>query len=311
MNPRKIVVIGSSNTDMVIKSKKLPAPGETVLGGTFLMNPGGKGANQAVAAARLGGNVSFICKTGNDLFANRAKEGYEQEGINTRFILKNNDVPSGIALVTVDDAGENCIVVAPGANDTLTPDDIEQAKEEIASANLLIMQLEIPIDTVTAAARIAHENGVKVILNPAPAPAEPLPDKLLSMIDTLVPNRCEAGLLAGIEVSDWDSAEKAARILHDKGTKNILITLGSLGSLCFDGSDFTRIKAFKVKTVDTTAAGDTFCGALCVALSEGQELVEAARFASLVASVSVTRLGAQNSVPYRQEIDEMQTACIG
>ncbi len=308
MNPKKIVVIGSSNTDMVIKSEKLPAPGETVLGGTFLMNPGGKGANQAVAAARLGGNVSFICKTGNDLFANRATEGYRQEGINTDFILRNAEVPSGIALITVDAAGENCIVVAPGANNTLTPADIDAARAEIESADLLIMQLEIPLDTVIAAARIAHAAGVKVILNPAPAPAEPLPDDLLAKIDVLIPNRCEASILAGVPVSDWESAEKAARILRNKGVANVLITLGSLGALCFDGTVFTRIDPFKVRTVDTTAAGDTFCGALCVALAEDKSLVQAARFASLVASISVTRLGAQSSVPYRHEVDDIPIA---
>lgn len=308
MNPKKIVVIGSSNTDMVIKSEKLPAPGETVLGGTFLMNPGGKGANQAVAAARLGGNVSFICKTGNDLFANRATEGYRQEGINTDFILRNAEVPSGIALITVDAAGENCIVVAPGANNTLTPADIDAARAEIESADLLIMQLEIPLDTVIAAARIAHAAGVKVILNPAPAPAEPLPDDLLAKIDVLIPNRCEASILAGVPVPDWESAEKAARILRNKGVANVLITLGSLGALCFDGTVFTRIDPFKVRTVDTTAAGDTFCGALCVALAEDKSLVQAARFASLVASISVTRLGAQSSVPYRHEVDDIPIA---
>ncbi|HIW65536.1 MAG TPA: ribokinase [Candidatus Alistipes intestinipullorum] len=308
MEPQKIVVIGSSNTDMVIKSEKLPAPGETVLGGTFLMNPGGKGANQAVAIARLGGKVSFICKTGKDLFAQRATEGYRQEGINTDFILQDTESPSGIALITVNAEGENCIVVAPGANNTLTPADIELSRKEIESADLLIMQLEIPLETVIAAARIAHDHGAKVILNPAPAPRKPLPDELLAITDILIPNRGEAGILAGIEVSDWESAEKAARILHERGTKNILITLGSLGSLCFDGTEFSRIGAFKVQPVDTTAAGDTFCGALCVALSEGQSLAQAARFASYVASISVTRLGAQSSVPYRREIDERQVA---
>lgn len=308
MDPKKIVVIGSSNTDMVIKSERLPAPGETVLGGTFLMNPGGKGANQAVAAARLGGNVSFICKTGNDLFANRATEGYRQEGINTDFVLRNAEVPSGIALITVDAAGENCIVVAPGANNTLSPADIEMARREIESADLLIMQLEIPLETVIAAARMAHDRGVKVLLNPAPAPDEPLPDELLATIDVLIPNRCEASVLTGTTVSDWESAERAARILRDKGVANVLITLGALGALCFDGTEFTRIDPFKVRTVDTTAAGDTFCGALCVALAEEKSLVQAARFASLVASISVTRLGAQNSVPYRHEIDDLRVA---
>lgn len=306
MNPKKIVVIGSSNTDMVIKSEKLPAPGETVLGGTFFMNPGGKGANQAVAAARLGGNVTFVCKTGNDLFAKRAEEGYRKEGIDTSFVMCNPDTPSGVALITVDAEGENCIVVAPGANNTLFVADIERAHEVIASADMLVMQLEIPLETVVYAARIAHQNGVKVILNPAPAPSVPLPDELLSMVDVLIPNRSEASLLASTEVNGRDSAELAARTLHSRGVGNVLITLGSEGSLCFDGARFVHIEPFKVKTVDTTAAGDTFCGALCVALSEGAELVSAARFASLVASVSVTRMGAQSSVPCRAEIDAMR-----
>ena len=181
MNLKKIVVIGSSNTDMVIKSEKLPAPGETVLGGTFLMNPGGKGANQAVAAARLGGRVTFICKTGDDLFARRAEEGYRQEGIDTAFMLCNAEVPSGVALITVDAKGENCIAVAPGANNTLLPADIELARSEIESADLVIMQLEIPLETVICAARIAHESGVKVLLNPAPASA--LPEELLRIAE--------------------------------------------------------------------------------------------------------------------------------
>lgn len=308
MNPKKIVVIGSSNTDMVIKSEKLPAPGETVLGGTFLMNPGGKGANQAVAAARLGGRVTFICKTGDDLFARRAEEGYRQEGIDTAFVLRNAEVPSGVALITVDAEGENCIVVAPGANNTLLPADIEQARAEIESADLVIMQLEIPLETVICAARIARASGAKVLLNPAPAPAAALPEELLRMVDVLIPNRCEASVLAGVEVTDWETAEQAARILRERGVGSVLITLGSRGSLCFDGTDCTHIAPFKVKTVDTTAAGDTFCGALCVALAEGHNLVQAARFASLVASIAVTRLGAQSSVPYRREIDDTRVA---
>ena len=306
MNPKKIVVIGSSNTDMVIKSEKLPAPGETVLGGTFLMNPGGKGANQAVAAARLGGRVTFICKTGDDLFARRAEEGYRQEGIDTAFVLRNAEAPSGVALITVDAEGENCIVVAPGANNTLLPADIEQARAEIESADLIIMQLEIPLETVICAARIAHNSGVKVLLNPAPAPASVLPEELLRMVDVLIPNRGEASALAGIEVTDGEPAEQAARILHKHGVGNVLLTLGSRGALCFDGTKSTHIAPFKVKTVDTTAAGDTFCGALCVALAEEHDLVQAARFASFVASISVTRLGAQSSVPYRREIDDFR-----
>ena len=306
MNLKKIVVIGSSNTDMVIKSEKLPAPGETVLGGTFLMNPGGKGANQAVAAARLGGRVTFICKTGDDLFARRAEEGYRQEGIDTAFMLCNAEVPSGVALITVDAKGENCIAVAPGANNTLLPADIEQARSEIESADLVIMQLEIPLETVICAARIAHESGVKVLLNPAPASA--LPEELLRMVDVLIPNRGEASALTNIEVTDWETAERAARVLHGYGVGSVLITLGAYGALCFDGSECTHIAPIKEKTVDTTAAGDTFCGALCVAQAEERDLEQAARFASLVASISVTRLGAQNSVPYRREIDDIRVA---
>ncbi len=193
-----------------------------------------------------------------------------------------------------------------GANNTLLPADIEQARSEIESADLVIMQLEIPLETVICAARIAHESGVKVLLNPAPASA--LPEELLRMVDVLIPNRGEASALTNIEVTDWETAERAARVLHGYGVGSVLITLGAYGALCFDGSECTHIAPFKVKTVDTTAAGDTFCGALCVALAEERDLVQAARFASLVASISVTRLGAQNSVPYRREIDDIRVA---
>lgn len=308
MNPRKIVVIGSSNTDMVIKSERLPSPGETVLGGTFLMNPGGKGANQAVAAARLGGDVTFVCKTGNDLFAQRAEEGYRREGIDTAFVLQSADAPSGVALITVDAEGENCIVVAPGANDTLSPADIEQARGVIEAADLLIMQLEIPLETVLAAARIAHEAGARVLLNPAPAPERPLPGELLALVDLLIPNRTEAELLSGVGITGWEDAERAAARLHECGVGSVLITLGSRGALCFDGERAVRIAPCPVKSVDSTGAGDTFCGALCVALSEGCDLVSAARFASLVASISVTRIGAQNAIPYRAEVDRTLAA---
>lgn len=308
MNPRKIVVIGSSNTDMVIKSERLPAPGETVLGGTFLMNPGGKGANQAVAAARLGGDVTFVCKTGTDLFAQRAEEGYRREGIDTAFVLRNADVPSGVALITVDAEGENCIVVAPGANDTLSAADIEQARAVIESADLVVMQLEIPLDTVLAAARIARAAGARVLLNPAPAPARPLSDELLSLVDLLIPNRTEAELLSGVRIAEWEDAESAAVRLHERGVGSVLITLGSRGALCFDGIRHERIASCPVKSVDSTGAGDTFCGALCVALSEGRDLVAAARFASLVASISVTRVGAQQAIPYRTEVDRALAA---
>ena len=198
---QKIFVIGSSNTDMVIKSEKIPVPGETVIGGTFMMNPGGKGANQAVAAARMGGNVTFVSKIGNDLFGKQSVEGYIAEGIKTDFIFTDPVNPSGIALITVDAKGENCIVVAPGANATLCPNDILKAKNEIETSELLLLQLEIPMETVEYAAEIACNKGVRVILNPAPA--QTLSNKLLKCLYMITPNKTEAEMLSGIKVNDW------------------------------------------------------------------------------------------------------------
>lgn len=303
MNQHRIVVIGSSNTDMVIKSERLPLPGETILGGTFLMNPGGKGANQAVAAARLGGCVTFVCRTGCDLFGDQSEALYRAEGIDTSYILRDMQAPSGVALITVDRKGENCIVVAPGANSHLTPGDVDDAREVLEGASMLVMQLEIPLETVEHAARIAHEAGVKVVLNPAPAPVEPLPDELLRHVDVLVPNHTEAELLTGVRVTGWETAGEAARAIRSKGVDTVLVTLGALGVLVCDRSGCDRVPAFPVEAVDTTAAGDTFCGALCVGLSEGMELRQAATFAARASSVAVTRMGAQASVPMRSELE--------
>jgi len=301
MTRNRITVIGSSNTDMVIKTSKLPLPGETILGGDFLMNPGGKGANQAVAAARLNGNVALIAKTGEDLFGLQAKKLFQSEKLETKYLLSDPDSPSGIALITVDDQGENCIVVAPGANARLTPEDIVNAGEAILEAEIVLMQLEIPLETVVCAATMAFESGKKVILNPAPA--QPLPDALLKKLYLITPNETEAELLTGIPVTDLPSAEKAARALLEKGVQTVVITLGSKGALLVTDSQCQLIPAFHVEPVDTTAAGDCFNGALAVAIAEGVGLENAITFASKAASISVTRMGAQASAPYRNEIE--------
>jgi len=296
----RIAVVGSTNTDMVIKTSKLPVPGETILGGKFFMNPGGKGANQAVAAARLGGNVSFIAKTGEDLFGKRARQLFESENINTDYLFTDPGHPSGVALITVDANGENCIVVAPGSNSFLAKSDIDLAQEEILRADIVLMQLEIPLETVEYVANIAFEAGKKVILNPAPA--KQITNELLSKLYMITPNETEAELISGIPVKDIDSATMAARNLYLRGVKVVIITLGSKGALLFEGNEAKLIPSFKVEAVDTTAAGDIFNGAITVGISEGLELYSAVEFACKAAAISVTRMGAQASAPYRNEV---------
>ena len=296
----KIIVIGSSNTDMVIKSKRLPLPGETILGGNFLMNAGGKGANQAVAAARLDGNVTFVTKTGNDMFGTEALLLFEKEGIDIRFIIKDAENPSGVALITVDEKGENSIVVAPGSNGTLSAYDIKDEIFETGNSDLFLMQLEIPVTTVEFVAQKAASKGNRVILNPAPAMQ--LPDDLLRYLFLITPNETEAELLTGIKVHDIVTAEKAASILLDKGVENVIITMGASGAYIHSNTLSKLIPVIPVTAVDTTAAGDVFNGALAVAISEGKDLEEAVIFANKAASISVTRMGAQASAPYRKEI---------
>lgn len=297
---KRIVVVGSTNTDMVVKAARIPAPGETILGGRFLMNPGGKGANQAVAAARLGAQVVFIAKVGDDLFGREAKALFAKENICTDYVLTDPSEPSGVALIMVDAKGENCIAVASGANGTLMPEDIEGLEGVIAQSDLLLMQLETPLETVRYAADVAVNLGVPVILNPAPACE--LPSDLYDCLEVITPNESEAELLTNIKVTDEASAEAAARVLCDKGVLNVVITMGAKGAYVFDGEDGVMVPAFKVEAVDTTAAGDVFNGALAVALTEELELEEAVRFASKAASISVTRMGAQASAPRREEL---------
>lgn len=295
MHKAKVVVIGSSNTDMTIKGDRLPKPGETVLGGEFRMGPGGKGANQAVAAQRLGADVSFICKVGRDIFGDNAIAGYQKEGIDCSHILRS-DKASGTALILVDGNAENCIAVAPGANADLTPEDVDSVADVIRSADYLILQLEIPVESVLRAAKIAHEAGVYVILNPAPACH--LPDELFGYISLITPNQTESALLSGIE----DNLDAAVEKLMQLGVKDVVVTLGSKGSLVISEGTRTLVPSLKVKAVDTTAAGDTFCGALCVALSEGCSLVDAAGFATKASALTVQKMGAQDSIPFRSDI---------
>lgn len=296
----KILVIGSSNTDMVIKTRKIPVPGETILGGTFLMNPGGKGANQAVAAARLGGNVTFITKRGNDMFGNQAVGLFMREGIETQYVIKDPILPSGVALITVDMKGENSIVVAPGANGNLMPEDIPEVLFDPERFDIVLFQLEIPLATVEDAISKATAHGIRVILNPAPA--QPLSDQLLKNTWLITPNKVEAESLTGIPITDSESFDRAASVLLDKGLNNVIITLGERGAYVKSAEFSGLIPGIRVDAVDTTAAGDVFNGALAVALGEGQILREAVGFANKVAALSVTRLGAQASAPYRNEL---------
>ena len=297
-----LVVVGSSNMDLVVRSVRIPVPGETILGGEFLMVPGGKGANQAVAAAKLGAHVSFVARLGNDVFGRKSLENFRLEGLDTTYVTLTSDAPSGVALITVDEAGNNAIVVAPGANAKLSPEDVRRAEAQIRSAGAVVAQLEVPMATIQRAAEIAREAGVPFILNPAPA--QPLNPGLLGMVAVLTPNETEARILTGIEVVDEDSARKAAVVLMDAGVKAVIVTMGSKGFLLAEGNTMELVPAMEVKAVDTTAAGDAFTGSLAVGLAQGQSLRDAALFAGRVAAFSVTRLGAQPSMPTRAELDE-------
>lgn len=301
MSLKKIVVIGSTNTDMVVRSKRLPVPGETILGGSFMMNQGGKGANQAVAVARLNGDITFIAKTGDDVFGQKMVEVFRTENINTDYVFTETSSPTGVAIIMVDAGGENSIVVASGANSTLNTEDINKAKDVIESAEILLMQLEIPLKTVEYAARMASEMGVKVILNPAPASF--LSDNLMGCLYAIIPNESEAEILSGIKVTDWASAKLASDVISSKGVGIVVITLGSKGAFIKENENYYEIPVKKIKAVDTTAAGDTFCGAFCVGLSEGLSIKDAAIMANKAAGITVTREGAQAAIPYRSEIN--------
>jgi len=300
-----IVVLGSSNTDMIIKVPRLPKPGETILGGTFTTAAGGKGANQAVAAARAGGQVTFIARVGQDILGEQAIEGFKQDQINVDFVQRDPSAPSGVALIFVDATGENSIAVASGANANLSAADISAALARIASADILLMQLEIPLETIEFATKIAADVGTKVLLNPAPA--QKLDDQLLQQVSILTPNESEAELLTEIPVNTIESAQQAAQMLLAKGPEVVILTLGANGALLVTRELVEHFSGFPVKAIDTTAAGDVFNGTLAVALAENKTLNEAVVFANAAAALSVTKLGAQPSAPRREEIESFLT----
>ncbi len=295
MSAKHVVIIGSSNMDLVIKTGHIPRPGETILGGEFVMVAGGKGANQAVASARLGAETWFVARVGDDPFGKKMLENFTAEGIRTDHVTIDEAHASGVATITVDDSGENAIVVAPGANGQLCPEDIRRASEVIQSADSVLMQLEVPLDAVAEAARLAAEAGVRVILDPAPACE--LPGELLSNVSLLTPNETEAELLTGIAGDTLEAARAQASALRGKGVAAVLITRGKHGSLLVDSNGEKIFSAEKVKSVDSTAAGDCFNGALAARLAAGATLADAIKFASQAAAISTTRLGAQDSLP--------------
>lgn len=305
MSPTRpsIVVVGSSNTDMIVRLDRIPRPGETMLGGEFATAAGGKGANQAVGAARAGGRVTLVARVGRDVFGDRALAGFEKDRIDVSLVARDRTAASGVALIFVAKDGENSIAVASGANANLAPADVQRAASAILGADVLVMQLETPLATVQAAADIAFKASVPVILNPAPA--RPLPDRLLRRVSLLTPNETEAELLTGVKVTGRESAARAAAALRALGVGRVIVTLGRRGAFVSSGAGQQLVPGFKVKAVDTTAAGDVFNGALAVALGEGRALVEAVRFANAAAALSVTRVGAQPSAPRRAEIDRL------
>lgn len=301
MKTPRIVVIGSLNTDMVIHGARIPEPGETVLGGRFLMNQGGKGANQAVAAARLGAEVSFVGMVGRDVFGDEAIASLEREGIDARHVYQDGGESTGVALIVVDEAGENRISVASGANLALSPKEVLLAENMICEADLVMLQLEVPMDTVIFAARLARKHGIPVLLNPAPAMA--LTRALLECVDWITPNENEAERLSGLSVRGESGALAAARQLLFQGARHVILTRGAQGVLIVDQRREETIPAVSVTVMDTTAAGDAFNAGLAYALARGESLRKAARFGCRVAALAVQRAGAQASLPYAHEVE--------
>ncbi len=299
----KLTIVGSFNTDLSVRTPRMPVSGETILGGPFKSGPGGKGANQAVAAARLGADVTMVVKLGKDMFGDLAAQNLANEAIRGDFVLRTETSHTGVAFIIVDDAGENMIVVAAGANDHLTPADVDQARGAIVTSNLLLLQLEVPLETVEHAAWMAGEAGVKVLLNPAPG--RPLPPELLRQVDVLTPNETEASLITGMPVTTLAEAESAGRRLIANGVGSVVVTLGAKGALVVNGDGAQHVPGRQVEVVDSTGAGDAFSGALAVALCEGKGLVEAVRFANLAAALQVTKYGTAPAMPYRSEVDKL------
>ncbi|MFJ5361246.1 ribokinase [Pectobacterium sp. CHL-2024] len=301
MKTGKLVVLGSINADHILNLEQFPRPGETVIGEQYSVAFGGKGANQAVAAGRSGADIAFIACVGEDDIGTRICQQLSKDNIDVSAVEAISGETTGVALIFVNADAENMIAINAGANAAVMPDYLHRHQQHIIDASALLMQLESPLETVIAAAKLAHEHQTKVILNPAPA--RELPDELLSLVNMITPNETEAQFLTGITVETEDDAARAAQVLHDKGIETVLITLGSRGVWLSENGQGQRIPGYRVKAVDTIAAGDTFNGALVTALLENKPMSSAVRFAHAAAAIAVTRRGAQPSVPWREEID--------
>jgi len=299
----RIVVVGSVNTDLVVRNARFPAVGETITGGEFLVAGGGKGANQAVAAARLGAHVTLVGRVGGDAFGERAREELAAEGIDLAHLSRDPTRPSGVALILVDGHGDNLISVAPGANAAITEDDIERAAAAIRAAAVLLVQLEVPLPAIRAAARLASAAGVLVVLDPAPVPAGPLPPDLLALVDVVKPNETEAAHLTGLPTGDPAQARRAAAQLREAGPRHAIVTLGARGAVWEGPDGGGHLPAAEACVVDTTAAGDAFAGALAVALARGAPFAQAVDDGCLAGALAATRAGARPGLPTRAELD--------
>jgi ribokinase len=303
MRPR-IVVVGSLNMDLVVRTSRIPKPGETILGaGDLQMIPGGKGANQAYGSAQLGADVAMVGRVGNDVFGETLIQNLSKIDVDTSFIIQDIDAATGIAMIVVEESGQNSIVVSSGANRCVSPEDISQSVDVIKAADVILLQLEIPLEAVLKAADLAKLHGVSTVLNPAPA--QPLPSELLTLIDYLIPNETEAAILSGQETHSEDDIKEAAAVLHQSGVKTIIMTMGSHGALLITNEAFTRFPAFPIDPVDTTAAGDAFVASFAVALAEGKSPQEAVRYGTAAGALACTKLGAQPSLPNRSELENM------
>ena len=300
----KVVVVGSFNMDLVVKAGRRPQTGETLMGEAFGMFIGGKGSNQAIAAARLGANVTMIGRLGTDLFGDTLMAAHAEEGICTDYVIRDREVGTGVASILIDADGDNSIVLVPQANMRLTVADIEQASESIATADVLLLQLEVPIAASQRAAEIAKSNGATVVLNPAPA--QELPDDFLAQVDILTPNEVETESLSGVKVSTTTDAEHAAKVLLDKGLSAVILTLGERGALLLTANLTQQVPAYSVEVVDTTAAGDAFCGALAMGLARGDNFVDAVAFANAAGALAVTVLGAAPSMPTAAQVEALR-----
>ena len=302
----RICVIGSATVDLTFRTARLPTPGETVAGHSFHRGMGGKGANQAVAAARLGGQVFFVARVGNDTFGQEALRRYEDDGIDTTFVRTDQHRPTGAAAIVVDDAAENCIIVVAGANAGLSMEDVRDASPAIQNADVVLCQLETPLDATLTAFRVARAAGVRTVLTPAAATE--LPDELFRLCDLCVPNKTEMELLVGRKVESFADVEVAAKVLRERGVRTVVVTMGSRGALVLDDDGSTHVAAVSVNAVDPTGAGDAFTAALALSLAAGLSLQDAARWASVVAALTVTRVGTQAAFPSRAEVEEWRSA---